>query len=161
MDVLFAPQTLPSRLQPLNFNSDCIALSCLVLHPVNILKKDAIVKNENRDNAKKFQLRDLSVAELQKLQQVSHSRVVAKREVERAQMLVSFHAGMRVEDVAQKVGRTMATVYLIEPWWKTFKSSALKGQCFQTSDEIVTAITWATQYWNAHKKPYVWRKVFV
>ena len=49
---------------------------------------------------------------------------------------------------------------LIEPWWKTLRSLALKGRCFQVVDEIVDAIEWATHHWNQNKKPYVWRKVF-
>lgn len=49
---------------------------------------------------------------------------------------------------------------LIEPWWKTLRSLALKGRCFQVAEEIIHAIGWATDYWNDHKKPYVWRKVF-
>lgn len=49
---------------------------------------------------------------------------------------------------------------LIEPWWKTLRSLALKGRCFKHSDEIIQAIQWATDYWNQHKKPYIWRKVF-
>lgn len=49
---------------------------------------------------------------------------------------------------------------LIEPWWKTLRSLALKGRCFQIVDEIIQAIEWATDYWNHRKKPYVWRKVF-
>lgn len=50
---------------------------------------------------------------------------------------------------------------LIEPWWKTLRSLALKGRCFQVIDEIVHAIEWATHHWNQNRKPYVWRKVFV
>jgi len=49
---------------------------------------------------------------------------------------------------------------LIEPWWKTLRSLALKGHAFQLVDEIIHAIDWATQFWNQHKKPYIWRKVF-
>jgi len=49
---------------------------------------------------------------------------------------------------------------LIEPWWKTLRSLALKGRCFQIVDEIIQTIQWATDYWNHRKKPYVWRKVF-
>lgn len=49
---------------------------------------------------------------------------------------------------------------LIEPWWKTLRSLALKGRCFQITEQIIHAIEWATDYWNQHKKPYVWRKVF-
>jgi hypothetical protein len=49
---------------------------------------------------------------------------------------------------------------LIEPWWKTLRSLALKGRCFQIVDEIVDAIEWATRHWNQNKKPYVWRKAF-
>lgn len=49
---------------------------------------------------------------------------------------------------------------LIEPWWKTLRSLALKGRCFQILDEIVDAIEWATHHWNQNKKPYFWRKIF-
>lgn len=49
---------------------------------------------------------------------------------------------------------------LIEPWWKTLRSLALKGRCFQTAQEIVQAIAWATDYWNQRRHPYEWRKVF-
>lgn len=49
---------------------------------------------------------------------------------------------------------------LIEPWWKTLRSLALKGRCFQVITEIVDAIEWATQHWNQNKKPCVRRKVF-
>lgn len=45
---------------------------------------------------------------------------------------------------------------LIEPWWKTLKSLALKGRRFETWPEVETAIQRATAYWNDHKHPYVW-----
>ena len=48
---------------------------------------------------------------------------------------------------------------LIEPWWKTLRSLALKGRRFEDADELTTAISVATRYWNEHRKPYVWRKV--
>jgi len=47
---------------------------------------------------------------------------------------------------------------LIEPWWKTLRSLALKGRRFETGDEIYHAISQATAYWNVHRQPYVWRK---
>ena len=49
-----------------------------------------------------------------------------------------------------------AYLNLIEPWWKTLRSLALKGRRFETVEEVITAITRATAYWNAHKHPYVW-----
>ncbi len=49
-----------------------------------------------------------------------------------------------------------AYLNLIEPWWKTLKSLALKGQRFETWKEIEEAVQKATTYWNAHKHPYVW-----
>ena len=45
---------------------------------------------------------------------------------------------------------------LIEPWWKILRSLALKGRRFETWAEIVVAVEAATQYWNAHKHPFVW-----
>lgn len=47
---------------------------------------------------------------------------------------------------------------LIEPWWKTLRSLALNGHCFNDLPQLVTAIEQATTYWNAHCHPYSWRK---
>lgn len=47
---------------------------------------------------------------------------------------------------------------LIEPWWKTLRSLALKGRCFENLEQILTAIDSATSYWNCYRHPYVWRK---
>jgi transposase len=49
-----------------------------------------------------------------------------------------------------------AYLNLIEPWWKTLRSLALKGRRFTTWQEVVEAVEAATAYWNAHKHPYVW-----
>jgi transposase len=45
---------------------------------------------------------------------------------------------------------------LIEPWWKTLRSLALKGRRFETWEEVIQAIREATRYWNAHRHPFVW-----
>lgn len=47
---------------------------------------------------------------------------------------------------------------LIEPWWKTLRSLALKGRCFLNSDEIIHAIQAATEHWNRQRHPFEWRK---
>ena len=47
---------------------------------------------------------------------------------------------------------------LIEPWWKTLRSLALKGRCFLNSDEIIHAIRVATEHWNHQRHPYQWLK---
>jgi transposase len=49
-----------------------------------------------------------------------------------------------------------AYLNLIEPWWKTLRSLALKGKRFETWAEIEIAVAAATRYWNAHRRPYVW-----
>lgn len=49
-----------------------------------------------------------------------------------------------------------AYLNLIEPWWKTLRSLALKGRRFASWDEIVHAVAEATAYWNAHRHPFVW-----
>jgi transposase len=49
-----------------------------------------------------------------------------------------------------------AYLNLIEPWWKTLRSLALKGRRFETWEEIVQAVAAATAYWNAHRHPFVW-----
>jgi transposase len=49
-----------------------------------------------------------------------------------------------------------AYLNLIEPWWKTLRSLALKGRRFESWEEIVKAIEEATAYWNKHRHPYVW-----
>jgi hypothetical protein len=45
---------------------------------------------------------------------------------------------------------------LIEPWWKTLRSLALKGRRFETWAEVCEAVEQATAYWNAHRRPSVW-----
>lgn len=49
-----------------------------------------------------------------------------------------------------------AYLNLIEPWWKTLRSLALKGKRFESWDEVEAAIAAATAYWNAHRHPYRW-----
>ena len=49
-----------------------------------------------------------------------------------------------------------AYLNLIEPWWKVLRSLALKGRRFATWEEICQAVEAATQYWNAHRHPFVW-----
>jgi hypothetical protein len=49
-----------------------------------------------------------------------------------------------------------AYLNLIEPWWKTLRSLALRGRRFATWEEIEVAVAAATAYWNAHRHPYVW-----
>ncbi len=49
-----------------------------------------------------------------------------------------------------------AYLNLIEPWWKTLRSLALKGKRFETWVEVEQAIAAATAYWNAHRHPFRW-----
>ncbi len=49
-----------------------------------------------------------------------------------------------------------AYLNLIEPWWKTLRSLALKGRRFATWAEVCQAIERATAYWNAHRHPFIW-----
>lgn len=49
-----------------------------------------------------------------------------------------------------------AYLNLIEPWWKTLRSLALKGRRFENWGEVMQAIEEATAYWNAHKHPFRW-----
>jgi transposase len=49
-----------------------------------------------------------------------------------------------------------AYLNLIEPWWKVLRSLALKGRRFEAWAEVEQAIRRATEYWNAHKHPFVW-----
>ena len=49
-----------------------------------------------------------------------------------------------------------AYLNLIEPWWKVLKSLGLKGRRFEAWSEVEQAVQRATEYWNAHKHPYVW-----
>jgi len=49
-----------------------------------------------------------------------------------------------------------AYLNLIEPWWKTLRSLALKGRRFETWADVERAIAEATAYWNAHRHPYIW-----
>lgn len=47
---------------------------------------------------------------------------------------------------------------LIEPWWKQLRSLALKGRRFETVEELKDSLFRGCEYWNAHKRPYVWKK---
>jgi transposase len=49
-----------------------------------------------------------------------------------------------------------AYLNLIEPWWKTLRSLALKGRRFARWEEVCAAVAAATQYWNEHRHPFVW-----
>ena len=49
-----------------------------------------------------------------------------------------------------------AYLNLIEPWWKTLRSLALRGRRFETWDEVCEAVRGATGYWNRHRHPFVW-----
>lgn len=49
-----------------------------------------------------------------------------------------------------------AYLNLIEPWWKTLKSLAIKGRFFESWEQIEKAIAGAVEYWNGHRHPYVW-----
>ena len=47
---------------------------------------------------------------------------------------------------------------LIEPWWKTLRSLALKERRFEDKAQLIAAIDAATADWNRRPKPYYWRK---
>ena len=49
-----------------------------------------------------------------------------------------------------------AYLNLIEPWWKTLRTLALKGRRFETWAEVCQAVLEATAYWNRHRHPFVW-----
>jgi transposase len=49
-----------------------------------------------------------------------------------------------------------AYLNLIEPWWKVLRSLALKGRRFATWEQLAEAVAAATQYWQAHRHPFVW-----
>jgi len=49
-----------------------------------------------------------------------------------------------------------AYLNLIEAWWKSLRSLALKGRRFESWDEICQAVQKATAYWNAHRHPFRW-----
>ena len=58
----------------------------------------------------------------------------------------------------EMVFQPAAYLNLIEPWWKILRSLALTGRRFETWDEVTAAIAQATEYWNAHRHPFVWGK---
>ena len=49
-----------------------------------------------------------------------------------------------------------AYLNLIEPWWKTLRSLALKGRRFADWAAVWEAVRAATEYWNAHRHPFIW-----
>ena len=60
----------------------------------------------------------------------------------------------RWEFVFQPTGA--AYLNLIEPWWKVLRSLALKGQRFETWEQVCQAVEKATAYWNHHRHPFIW-----
>ena len=52
--------------------------------------------------------------------------------------------------------KNAAYLNLIEPWWKTLRSLALKGQRFETWDELCQTVREATAYCNARRHPFIW-----
>jgi hypothetical protein len=52
--------------------------------------------------------------------------------------------------------KSAAYLNLIEPWWKTLRSLALKGRRFETWAEVAQAVQNATAYWNKHRHPFIW-----
>ena len=40
------------------------------------------------------------------------------------------------------------------------RSLALKGRVFATPQAVTDAIQVATDYWNAYRHPYLWRKAY-
>jgi len=80
--------------------------------------------------------------------------IVDNLNVHRAVDVLLFSlAHPRWEFVFQPKGA--AYLNLIEPWWKTLRSLALKGRRFETWEEVGAAVRDATAYWNAHKHPFV------
>jgi transposase len=49
-----------------------------------------------------------------------------------------------------------AHLNLIEPWWKSLRSLALKGRRFATGAAVDRAVDQATACWNAHRHPVGW-----
>lgn len=60
---------------------------------------------------KQFKLRELAAHEYESLERISRSRTAARREVERAQIIMGWVQGKRAEAIAQQIGRSSATVY--------------------------------------------------
>ena len=44
----------------------------------------------------------------------------------------------------------------IEPGWKGLRALALAGRRFETWKAVTKAVAQATDYWNAHRPPFVW-----
>jgi hypothetical protein len=49
-----------------------------------------------------------------------------------------------------------AYLNLIEPWWKVLRSLALTGRRCESWTAVCRAVEAATNYWNAHRHPFVW-----
>jgi transposase len=60
---------------------------------------------------KRIQLRKMSEEERQELERISRSRTVAQRKVERARIILGIVRGERTVKLAERVGRSVATIY--------------------------------------------------
>ena len=59
----------------------------------------------------RIQLREMNIKERQELERISRSRTAPQRQVERARIILGLQEGERVVNVAQQVGRSVATIY--------------------------------------------------
>ena len=71
-------------------------------------------------------------------------------------VLVFNEAHPRWEFVFQP--KYAAYLNLIEPWWKTLRSLAIRGRFFATWEQMEEAVArgGAVDYWNAQRHAYVW-----
>ncbi len=46
----------------------------------------------------------------------------------------------------------------VKRWWKILRSLALAGRRFASWADVADAVAQATDYWNAHRHPFVWEQ---
>lgn len=114
----------------------------------------AIVLSPSRDSVSHIQLLEKMVTEFPSEQWLIIEDNLSIHHSRETQLALTAWPEIQV----QFTPKYACWLNLIEPWWKQLRSLALKGRRFENLDELTDALNDALDYWNDHKRPYVWKK---
>lgn len=114
----------------------------------------AIVLSPSRDSASHIQLLEKMVTEFPSERWLVIEDNLSTHHSRETQLALTAWPEIQV----QFTPKYACWLNLIEPWWKQLRSLALKGRCFENLNELTDALNGALDYWNDHKRPYVWKK---
>ena len=114
----------------------------------------AILISPRRDSASHIQLLEKVICEFPSQQWLIVEDNLSIHKGRQTKLALTAWPEMRL----QFIPKYACWLNLIEPWWKQLRSLALKGRCFETMDELIESLNSALDYWNAHQRPYQWKK---